>query len=56
MTSLPTETSIFSSEVHAINIALDILSEKIENNFAIFSDSLSVVKKESTCPLFPTYD
>ena len=44
MTSLPTETSIFSAEVHAINIALDILSEKIENHFVIFSDSLSVVK------------
>ena len=44
MTCLPTETSIFSSEVHAINIALDILSEKTENNFVIFSDSLSVVK------------
>ena len=37
-------TSIFSSEVHAINIALVVLSEKTENNFVIFSDSLSVVK------------
>ena len=44
MTSLPTETSIFSSEVHATNIVLDILSEKSQNNFVIFSDSLSVVK------------
>ena len=44
MTSLPMETSIFSSEVNAINIALDMLSEKAEKNFVIFSDSLSVVK------------
>ena len=44
MASLPMETSIFSSEAHAINIALDILSEKAEKNFVIFSDSLSVVK------------
>ena len=28
MSSLPLETSIFSSKVHAINSALDILSEK----------------------------
>ena len=30
MTFLPTETSTFSSEVHAMNIALDILSEETE--------------------------
>ena len=44
MTSLPMDTSIFSSEVHAMNIALDILSEKAENNFVIFSDSLSLLR------------
>ena len=43
LSTLPLETSSFSSVAHAINIALDILSEIIENNF-IFSDSLSVVR------------
>ena len=39
MTSLPVETSIFSSQVHVINIALDILSDKTELSYEIFSDS-----------------
>ena len=42
-TSLPIEASIFSAEMHAINIALDI-PVKAENVNVIFSDSLSVVK------------
>ena len=42
--SLPIEASIFSAEMHAINIALDNVSIKAESSSAIFCDSLSVVK------------
>ena len=42
--SLPIEASVFSSETHALNIALDVISVKVENEFVIFSDSLSVVR------------
>ena len=41
--SLPTKASIFSAKIHAINIALDIVSMKAESSIVIFSDS-SVVK------------
>ena len=42
--SLPIEASVFSSEMHALNIALDVISMKVENEFMIFSHSLSVVR------------
>ena len=43
-TSLSIESSVFSAEMHAICMTLDIVSLKYENNKVIFSDSLSAVK------------
>ena len=42
--SLPVESSICSAEMHAIGIALDIVSLRAESDMVIFSDSLSVVR------------
>ena len=41
--SLPIEASVFSSEMRALNIALYVTSIKVENEFVIFSDPLSVI-------------
>ena len=41
--ALPTETSIFTAEARAIDLALDIFSKSKYKKFIIFSDSLSVL-------------
>ena len=41
---LPNDTSIFSAEACAINMALDVISESRNNKLIIFSDSLSVLE------------
>ena len=41
---LSNDTSIFSVEAYAINMALDLISESRNNKFIIFSDSLSVLE------------
>ena len=41
---LPNDTSIFSAEAWAINMALDLISESRNNKFINFSDSLSVLE------------
>ena len=40
----PNDTSIFSAEACAINMALDLITESRNNKFIIFSDSLSVLE------------
>ena len=42
--NLPNDTSVFSAEACAINMALDFISESRNNQFIIFSDSLSVLE------------
>ena len=45
MQRIPDDSSIFTAEVKAIDLALDFLSTYDANNkFIIFSDSLSVLK------------
>ena len=41
--ALPMESSIFTAEVCAIDLALNIISKNKEKKFLIFSDSLSVL-------------
>ena len=41
--SLPMESSIFTAEACAIDLALDIISKEKHKKFIIFSDSLSVL-------------
>ena len=41
---LPNDTSIFSAEACAINMALDLISESRNNKFIIFSDLLSLLE------------
>ena len=41
---LPNNTSKFSAEAYAINMALDLISESRNNKFIIFSDLLSVLE------------
>jgi len=38
---LPDKSSIFSAEIHAINLALNLIKDHNGNKFIIFSDSLS---------------
>ena len=40
---LPRESSIFTAEAHAIDLALNIISKSKYRKFIIFSDSLSVL-------------
>ena len=40
---LPSNASIFTSEIRAIDLALDVVSESEDDYFIIFSDSLSVL-------------
>ena len=40
---LPSNTSIFTAEVTAIDLALDTIAESDDDHFIIFSDSLSVL-------------
>ena len=40
---LPRESSIFTADAHAINLALNIISKSKHKKFIIFSDSLSVL-------------
>ena len=40
---LPSNTSIFTAEITAIDLALDVVSESEDDYFIIFSDSLSVL-------------
>ena len=42
--NLPNNTTIFSTEACAINMALDLISESRNNKFIIVSDSLSVLE------------
>ena len=44
ISSLPIEASLFSSEMHALNIAADIITIKVESEFVIFSDSQSIIR------------
>ena len=44
MQRIPDDSSIFTAEVKAIDIALDFISTCDANNRFIFSDSLSVLK------------
>ena len=41
--ALPRESSIFTAEAHAIDLALNIISKSKHKKFIIFSDSLSVL-------------
>ena len=41
--ALPRESSIFTAEAHAIDLALNIISKSKSKQFIIFSDSLSVL-------------
>ena len=41
--ALPIESSIFTVEAYAIDLALDIISKEKPEKFIIFSDSLSVL-------------
>ena len=45
--ALPMESSIFSAEAHAIDLALNIISKSKHKKFVIFSDSLyfAIIKK-----------
>ena len=43
MKALPLESSIFTAEAHAIDLALNIISKSKHKKFIIFSDSLSVL-------------
>ena len=48
--SLPREATIFSADVHAIELAMRIVKETQSDKFVIFSDSLGVVRSiESRC-------
>ena len=38
---LPNNTSIFRAELHAIMLAMRLICKRKENNFIIFSDSMS---------------
>ena len=40
---LPSNASIFTAEVTAIDLALDAITESVDDHFIIFSDSLSVL-------------
>ena len=40
---LPKNTSIFSAEIYAINLALDLIKEKEDPKYIIFTDSLSAI-------------
>ena len=40
---LPSNTSIFTAEVTAIDLALEIIAESDDGHFIIFSDSLLVL-------------
>ena len=40
---LPSNTSIFTAKVTAIDLALDIIAESDNDHFIIFSDSLAVL-------------
>ena len=40
--ALPTESSIFTAEAHAIDQALDIILKSKHKKFIIFTDSLSI--------------
>ena len=41
---LPKETSIFSAELYAINLALDLILTSNSKKFIIYSDSISVLQ------------
>ena len=41
---LPKEASIFSAEIYAINLALDLISTSSSKKFIIHSDSISVLQ------------
>ena len=51
--ALPMDSSIFTAEACAIDLALNIISKEKHKKFIIFSDSLSVIKQQKTRA--PTY-
>jgi len=56
---LPDNSSIFSAEIHTINLALNLIKDHNGNKFIIFSDSLSSQTALTAAPgniLVPHYD
>ena len=53
MQRIPEDSSIFTAEAKAIDLALDFISTRDANNkFIIFSDSLSVLKESTDSETF----